>query len=486
LSTSPDTPSSRASSAEPVTPSLRAARSLARTALDRMLAKAIRIRLVIAPALGSLALTFAFFEPTPWRRQLLATCVAVLTALSFVEWLRYRKLGLSAVQVPLNVLLTVLAQLGLLTASGGLFSPVFPAVVIMVMLTALLAELSTLIVLLALVIPYLWLLAFVHVYGAPLHTLIPRVFGGAQSIEHGPAPFMAVTLYTIVLSAAARVGRALQQLFGELFGEAVQERDRSLALHAEQSRTLTMLTSEIAHELKNPLASIKGLGALVAKDVQGRTAERTAVLRGEVDRMQIILEEFLNFSRPVVPLCLAPTDLAALARDVARLHEGSASERGVLLSVSSSGPSELACDPRKVRQVLINLVQNALEASPRGGQVQLRVEGSARELHVAVIDQGPGLPPELHEGIFEAGVTSKEHGSGIGLVVARGLARQHGGDVALAPGPHGGVVASLRLPRTPEPAQAARAADAAPQSQAGAAHQADLPGTQNKPQGAGA
>jgi signal transduction histidine kinase len=438
-------------------PSPRKARTFARTALDRMLTQAIRIRLVIAPALGSLALTFAFFEPTAWRKQLLVSCVALLTGLSVVEWLRYRKLGLSAVLVPLNVLLTVVAQLGLLTASGGLFSPVFPAVLIMVMLTALLTELSTLIALLALIVPYLWLLAFVHRHGAPVHTLLPEVFGGTQAIERGPAPFMVATLYTVFLSASARVGRALQQLFDELFGEAVQERDRSLALHAEQSRTLTMLTSEIAHELKNPLASIKGLGALVAKDVQGRAAERIAVLRGEVDRMQTILDEFLNFSRPLVPLSLARTDLAALARDVARLHEGSASERGVELEVLAEGATELACDPRKVRQVLINLVQNALEASPHGSRVQLRVTSSAGDVQVAVIDQGPGLPPQLDDRVFEAGVTSKEHGSGIGLVVARSLARQHGGEVELAPGPVAGVVASLRLPQTQSKPQGAGA-----------------------------
>ena len=218
---------------------------------------------------------------------------------------------------------------------------------------------------------------------------------------------------------------------------------------------MTLLTSEIAHELKNPLASIKGLAALVAKDVQGRAAERTQVLRGEVDRMQTILDEFLNFSRPLVPLSLSPTDLGSLARDVARLHEGSAAERGVQIEVDAEGPVRLACDPRKVRQVLINLVQNALEASPRGAQVTLAVEHAAAGARVRVSDQGPGLSPDLRERVFEAGVTSKEHGSGMGLVVARGLARQHGGEVTLEVGTGGGLSALLELPGAPEPVPAA-------------------------------
>lgn len=435
-------------------------RPFAHTTLERMMTKAIRVRLVLAPALASLALSFAFFEPTPWRKSVLVSSVAVLIGLSFVEWLRYLKFGLSAVLVPVNVLLTVVAQLALLTASGGLFSPVFPAVLIMAMLTALLAELGTVLALLALAVPYLWLLAFVHRSGAPVPSLLPELYGGAQPLEHGAAPYVAATLYTLMLAAVARVGRALQEVFEEVFGEALQERDRSLALHAEQSRTLTLLTSEIAHELKNPLASIKGLGALVAKDVQGRAAERTSVLRGEVDRMQTILDEFLNFSRPLVPLSLSLTDLGALARDVARLHEGSADERGVSLEVQADPDARLACDARKMRQVLINLLQNALEASPRGGVVELRVESNAAGVRVAVVDQGPGLSPQLGERVFEAGVTSKDHGSGMGLVVARALARQHGGEVALEPGVNGGLVAYVRLPRTPAAPQAPAAASA--------------------------
>jgi two-component system sensor histidine kinase HydH len=414
-----------------------------------MFTRAIRIRLVIAPVMASLALTFAFFEPTTWRRYMLICSIAVLVGLSFVEWLRYLKFGLSAVLFPLNVLLTVAAQLALMSASGGLFSPVMPAILMMVVLTSLLSELPTLLALLGIAVPHLWLLAYAHTHDWPVASLVPELFGGAQPLEHSFAPYVAATLYTLMLGAAARVGRALQQLFDELFVEAMQERDRSLALHAEQSRTLTVLTSEIAHELKNPLASVKGLAALVAKDVQGRAAERNNVLRQEVDRMQTILDEFLNFSRPLVPLSLAPTDLASLARDVARLHEGMARERGVTIEVAAKGPAQQPCDPRKIRQVLINLVQNAIEASPREGRIELRVDPNQDGVRIQVVDEGPGIAPQLGERVFDAGVTSKEHGSGIGLVVARSLARQHGGELALDAGAAGGLVASLSLPRNP-------------------------------------
>jgi two-component system, NtrC family, sensor histidine kinase HydH len=145
-------------------------------------------------------------------------------------------------------------------------------------------------------------------------------------------------------------------------------------------------------------------------------------------------------------------DLAALAHEVAALHEGMAHERGVAVEVR--GEAALArCDPRKVKQVLINLVQNALDASPPGSALEIEVGGGAGAAAVRVLDRGAGLDPAVAGRVFEAGVTSKAHGSGLGLTIARALARQHGGELELGPRPGGGCSAVLRLP--PEPAAAA-------------------------------
>ncbi|HEX5661594.1 MAG TPA: HAMP domain-containing sensor histidine kinase [Polyangiales bacterium] len=418
-------------------------RPLATSALSWLLGHAVRLRLYVAPVIGSLACTFAYFEPTTWRRVGCVCAATTMLTLSYVEWLRLRRYGLQVVQLPLNILITVLAQLILGSVSGGVFSPMLLLLIPMSVLTGLFGERRTLLALLGLAVPWLFTMAWIHSQGS----LMPVLFGGPQPIEHSIAPWIAATMLSMLMNMTGRAGLALQRVLEGLFHEATAERDRSLALHAEQGRTLSVLMSEIAHELKNPLASIKGLGALVAKDLEGRTAERMTVLRGEVDRMQTILEEFLTLSRPLVPLVIAETDLRELCREVLRLHEGSANERGVKLELLGER-TPLRCDPRKVRQVLINLVQNALHASPRGGSVTLRVEAGA-ETRVLVIDQGPGLPPEMLDRVFEAGVTDKEQGSGIGLVVARSLARQHGGDVDLRGGERGGLIAQLALPRTP-------------------------------------
>jgi len=249
----------------------------------------------------------------------------------------------------------------------------------------------------------------------------------------------------------------LRRAFTQLLRRTFEERDEALRVHMDQSRALTAFSGEIAHELKNPLASVKGLATLVARGLEegGAAAERMAVLRREVDRMQAILEEFLNFSRPLAPLTQERTDVVELCRDVAELHEGVAGERGVAVEVKGDAATWLTCDRRKVKQALINVVQNALEASLPRGRVVIEaepVEGGG--VRVRVIDRGPGLAPELADRAFDPGVTGKAKGSGLGLTVARTIARQHGGELTLRNGEAGGCVAELVLPAVPPGADA--------------------------------
>lgn len=420
-----------------------------------MFAGLVRIRLYVAPALALLGVTFVFFEMTPWRRGILLLVAAAFVGISIVEFIRYRRGGVTPSMVRLNLFAMSIGQLLMIVVSGGLFSPVVPAIVVMTAITAVVISPKLVLPLVAgIQLPTIWALAFVHFTGVPVESLIPRIFGAASELEHGPAPWIAAVVYSIMTIGVARIGLALRAVLEEIFAETVQERDRSLALHAEQSQALTTLTAEIAHELKNPLTSVKGLAALLAKDAEGKTAERLTVLRREVDRMQGVLEEFLNFSRPFVPLSVSEVDLAQLAREVVRLHEGMATDRAIDLTVESDDRVWLHCDPRKVRQIAINLVQNALDASPEGGEVVVKVSRAKRGAELRVIDHGDGIDPDIADRIFDAGVTTKEKGSGLGLAVARSLARQHGGELMLANREEGGCEAVLSLPRDPHPSEA--------------------------------
>jgi signal transduction histidine kinase len=290
-----------------------------------------------------------------------------------------------------------------------------------------------------------WLGAAMVGLGGP--AFVPKLFRLSGGFGFSPAHVLvAASVLTLLDVLAYRAGASITAILGAQVRDALAARDASLRVHRERATELTQLSAEIAHELKNPLASVKGLAALLAKSADGRDAEMLVVLRREVDRMQGVLDEFLNFSRPLVPLSLEAVDVGALAQTVCELHEGVAAERGVTLQVESSGVVVARCDARKVQQVLINLVQNALDASPRGGRVLLGVESLDGVARVRVLDEGAGLPPEIAARVFEPGVTSKPRGSGLGLTVARGLARQHGGELALSAREEGGVMAELSVP----------------------------------------
>jgi signal transduction histidine kinase len=181
----------------------------------------------------------------------------------------------------------------------------------------------------------------------------------------------------------------------------------------------------------------------------GTEPEPLTVLRREVDRMQGILEEFLNFSRPLVPLNLRTIDLSRITNEVAGMHEGLCDMRNLRVELVTHAAVEVAGDPRKIRQILVNLLQNAIEACEPGARLWLRVAISDERAEVVIEDEGKGLDPAVAGRVFEAGVTNKREGSGLGLAVARGLARQHGGDIALAERSPRGCTATLTLPRRP-------------------------------------
>ena len=207
-----------------------------------------------------------------------------------------------------------------------------------------------------------------------------------------------------------------------------------------------MLSGELAHELKNPLANIKGLAVLVSRDVQGKGTERLQVMQHEILRMEEILQEFLTFSRPLSPLSQESVDLRHLCESVLSLHEGMAYARDVQLTLYGDASVVAYCDPRKVKQILINLLQNALEAAPAHTVVAIKLSSEDGRARIDMRDDGPGLSAEVKAHLFQAGTTSKERGTGLGLALARGLARQHGGDLRLENRPEGGCLATLILP----------------------------------------
>jgi two-component system sensor histidine kinase HydH len=427
-----------------------------RQEMSRLYGLFTRARLFLIPTLLLLLGGMWWLEPGGWRMVVLLVFIPVSGIVFVAEFRRWQKRGLSRHAIDRNLGVAVVGVLTLCTVSGGLESPFLPILVIIAFILGLFATPAVATWLMALELTGVWTYAVLLVTRGDLWLRFPALDGGRPPM---PARvFTLATIFTLLLVAGRFVGRSVRRAFDLMLRRTIRAQAESLRAHAERAEELTALSGEIAHELKNPLASVKGLAGLLSQQLpDGKGAERLGVLRREVDRMQSILDEFLNFSRPLVPLALGVNDLSALCREVEALHEGLALEREVELEVLGEEHVLARCDPRKVKQVLINLVQNALDAAPPGSAVSLEVAATADGgAEARVLDRGRGLDAGLGSRIFEPGVTTKEAGSGLGLTIARALARQHGGELHLEPRPGGGTVARLVLPAEPAAAAAPR------------------------------
>jgi signal transduction histidine kinase len=259
----------------------------------------------------------------------------------------------------------------------------------------------------------------------------------------------------------------LHQMAGKLAVAAERTGDSYACLREErvveaeaQLRRLQSVGAKVAHELKNPLASIKGLCQLVARTPDSeRTQERLAVVSSEIARMETILGEYLSFSRPLEDLAPEAIDLSAIARDVLDVLAGRADQAGVALSFEGDGLPAKG-DPRRLKEALLNLVANAIEASGNGTTVRVRARRVDRAVVLDVVDSGRGIAPEHLERLGTSFFTTRENGTGLGVVLAQGVIAQHGGTLAYQSALGRGTTATITLPvdAPPAPEPTARAA----------------------------
>jgi signal transduction histidine kinase len=420
-------------------------REILRQEHARLFGSVVGGRVVVLPIFALLALGLALLEPAGARTWLLVGMSVVMPAFFLLEFVRYRRQGFTQTSIPVNLAAAAVGQMLVTVATGGLGSPFIYAVVPVSAVIGLFAPKSLALLLHGFQIACIAVLSVVAAHGVvPGFNL--AVFGGGPSVPAPPAYHYAHgVMVVLVIFGSRAVGSAISRVFGNTLRRSLEAQQELLVAHSERVRELTALGGEIAHELKNPLASVKGLATLLAKDLtDSKAAERLAVLRQEAERMQSVLEEFLDFSRPLVPLSLKKAELRTIAIEVAALYEGLAQERGVVLFVEE-GQASAVCDPRKVKQILINLVHNALDASQPGAAAVIVCSNRDGMAFVRVEDEGAGLDATLGD-VFRPGVTSRAGGSGIGLTIARALARQHGGELELRKRDGVGTVAELRLP----------------------------------------
>lgn len=234
------------------------------------------------------------------------------------------------------------------------------------------------------------------------------------------------------------IGRVVEQL---------QQREHEV-LRAEHLAAVGQIAAGVAHELRNPLTSVKMLvqTGREGDPPTGLTAEELAVIEGEIRRMEQYLRSFLDFARPPRAERRA-ADLVPVVRRALTLAEGRARRQKVtLLADLPTEPIELRIDPEQVQQVIVNLLLNALDALPEGGTVRVEIEPRPGAVEIRVRDTGPGISPRVRDRLFEPFVTSKENGLGLGLSISRRLIEAHGGSIRGENEAAGGAVFAFTLP----------------------------------------
>jgi len=226
------------------------------------------------------------------------------------------------------------------------------------------------------------------------------------------------------------------------------ERLRAEALDAAEARVaaLESMGASVAHELKNPLSSVKGLVQLLARSAtEARTQERLEVVRSEVERMEGILQEYLSFARPLGALRRTDVELGQLLDDVASVVEARAQAAGVRIERPPT-QARVRGDARRLKEALLNLALNALEATPPGGRVELGADAGDAGAVITVRDSGRGMPASVLARVGTPFFTTREAGTGLGVVLARTVVRQHGGRLEYESHPGQGTVARIILP----------------------------------------
>ncbi|MFO7713094.1 ATP-binding protein [Desulfosarcina sp.] len=210
---------------------------------------------------------------------------------------------------------------------------------------------------------------------------------------------------------------------------------------AERLAAVGRLAAGVAHEIRNPLSSIRGFAYLLGRGRAKDTPEReyADVMVREIDRINHVVTDLLNFSRPMT-LEPEPTNLFDLVDHVVSLVSADAKSHGIAIRIAiDPGIPRVSLDPNQITQALLNLMLNAVNAMETGGSVAIEacMVPGGQGVEIRVEDSGPGIDPDVQEKIFEPFYTSRERGTGLGLAIVRKIAENHDGGVEVESPPAG-------------------------------------------------
>ena len=250
---------------------------------------------------------------------------------------------------------------------------------------------------------------------------------------------------------------AIGALSGALVGRERSQRRKTQEAHEklEHAQRLSMMgqmAAGVAHEIKNPLASIKGAADILAADAPPGSPKRefAEIVSREIRRLDGTVRDFLEFARPQ-PFRFSRQKPGDVLADTLKQMEPQISSAGISLETKIPAlPGYAWVDPQKLRQVFINLILNAVSATPSGGKISIglvqRSDSRGTYWEINISDTGGGIAPEYRDRIFEPFFTQKSAGSGLGLAIVKSIVGEHGGWVEVTSEPSRGATFTVALP----------------------------------------
>jgi two-component system, NtrC family, sensor kinase len=295
-----------------------------------------------------------------------------------------------------------------------------------------------------------WTLVLVVV--APLLALVVGVYvvrsvaGPVSRLQQGAARLAEGDLETRIAVDSDDEFGALARQFNAM--TAALKAHQEQLVRQEKLAGIGRLAAGVAHEINNPLAVILGYARLLGRKADAGAREDLQVIEDEALRAKQIVDGLLDLSRPVAILP-EPVELRALCDEAVARLAGTPLLAGVEVRVA--GGARAAADAPKLRQVLLNLLRNAAEAAGPGGRIEVAIEPTPEGAELSVSDTGPGLSEEVRARLFEPFFSRKQHGTGLGLAVSKGIVEAHGGRIEAGPAPGGGARFTVWLPAGPAP-----------------------------------
>ena len=387
--------------------------------------------------------TSAIHVVLTWAAGLSLGRLALVAAVHAFLQLHFVFLARRAHRVPferheiLRTSLVMMASNGVIVAAtGGLVSPFLPSIfaTVVICASAFGAAAETR----AMLAIFVALLVFLGV-------LPDALTGGPWPTEWYRIALIGSLAYSVWLAASKIIETT--DVYVRAGTLAAAARDELLAARTERVNALEGMAARVAHDLKNPLAAIQGLTELLERQASDpRTAERLHVVNEECARMGVTIRDYLALSRPIEDVAPVTQPIGPIVDRVLTLFDARAATSDVRL-VRAEGDAPADVDAPRLEEVLLNLVANAIEASPRGRTIEVGVRETQGGVAIEVRDHGRGMSPHVLARIGTPYFTTREEGTGLGVALSRTIVKQHGGTLSYESREGEGTLARIALPR---------------------------------------